>query len=148
MEKIWVYAFPFLAVILFAFLIVVNRKLALEGLSPFAYATLLPVVLFLLALLVWFFYGNPFGEIKNISVSHWKWIIFAGIINIIAFLIMYVSLEKISATDYNILTLTAPIFAAIFSYALLKETITWHLFVGLIFIAIGLYISLFKPSIL
>ncbi len=84
-----------------------------------------------LILFLSFFYG---GIKKNIILYSYKIPILRGILSIANFLMAFIALKYISLSIFTTLILTLPFFLVIFSYLILKETISrtiiFSLFVG------------------
>ena len=98
-----------------------------------------------------FFYG---GIKKNIILDSYKIPVLRGILSIANFLMAFIALKYISLSIFTTLILTLPFFLVIFSYLILKETISrtiiFSLFVGFFGVVIILRpgFNIFTPYIL
>ena len=92
-----------------------------------------------------FFYG---GIKKNIILDSYKIPVLRGILSIANFLMAFIALKYISLSIFTTLILTLPFFLVIFSYLILKETISrtiiFSLFVG--FLGVVGCVALFRDA--
>lgn len=74
----------------------------------------------------------------------WSLIILFSVINFIGFSLMLYVIGKIPVVEYQIIAVIMPIITEFLAFLVLSEALSARYFIGLIFIAIGLIISLKK----
>ncbi|MFC1842261.1 DMT family transporter [Candidatus Dependentiae bacterium] len=92
-----------------------------------------------MALLTSFAYGNIFPVTKILPFSGWLAAVII-ISNIICFNLYGSLLKKYSATFLSFAGFLAPLFAALYGWGFLGETITWQFYASSVLVFVGLYI--------
>ena len=107
-----------------------------------------------IAMILFFSFLSYGGIKKNIILDSYKIPVLRGILSIANFLMAFIALKYISLSIFTTLILTLPFFLVIFSYLILKETISrtiiFSLFVGFFGVVIILRpgFNIFTPYIL
>ena len=136
------YFAAFAAITGYAALIVIAKKVQLD-IPSFSFIAITMALLTLFSAIVAFIYEKDFS-ITNLSQANWIWLISFSLINLVAFSLLLFAISKIPVVEYQIIAVITPIIGGSLGYLILSEALTARYFIGLIFIAIGLYISLKK----
>lgn len=122
-------------------LVVTVFKLGSESIPPFASMAISMFVLFLLSLGLSLLLERDIdwgasGYRKDIVV-----LVVGGALNAAAFWCLLKSFRYVPVWQSQMFGLLNPIFAALFAYALLGEAVSGKMFLGLVFVSVGLFIS-------
>lgn len=92
----------------------------------------LPVVLVALPLVL------PLISFSSLTVANIFWLIFLGVFcTAVAFILLYSGMQKIRVLKVGILYLLSVFFSVLFAFALLKESLEIHEWIGAVLIIIG-----------
>lgn len=110
---------------------------------PFSYIAITMLLLSGIGFVASFFFEKDFS-FSSISEKNWSLIISLSTINFIGFALLLNAISKIPVVEYQIIAVMTPIVGGLLALIFLSEALTVRYFIGLVFIAIGLYISLKK----
>lgn len=136
------YIIAFLAISCYASLTVINKKM-IGDIPPFSYIAITMLLLSGIGFVASFFFEKDFS-FSSISEKNWSLIISLSTINFIGFALLLNAISKIPVVEYQIIAVMTPIVGGLLALIFLSEALTVRYFIGLVFIAIGLYISLKK----
>jgi len=84
---------------------------------------------------------------STVGIMDWLNILYFGvIITVVAFLLMYQGLSKISASSAGILTSMLPLSTVILSFLILKEEILFSHVIGMLFVLVAIFILSKEPT--
>ena len=115
------------------------KHLVKQGLSPIW----VNGVAMLVTGLISFMFSGAIGNVGKVSSWPNLLVLVLGIViagNFISYIGLGALLKKYSATFITLSGLVRPMFAAIYGYIFLTESITWHFFASMFFVSVGLYI--------
>jgi len=138
------YLLAFFAMACYALLQVLAKKLQFDT-PPLAFIAVTMAFLCVFAAIASFYIEKDFS-IQKMDQKMWIGLIVFSVVNFIAFTAYLVVITKIPVTEYQLIGLATPVVGAIFAYWMLGEEFKFQYLVGLVFIAIGLFIALRKTS--
>ena len=136
------YIIAFIAIICYASLGVIAKKVQID-IPPFTFITITMIGLMGLSAIVAFIYERNFS-ISTITPMTWLWLIAFATVNFVGFILYLNAIGKMPIVEYQIIAVITPIIGGILGYLILAEALTMRYFIGIIFMAVGLYISLKK----
>jgi len=136
------YIIAFLAVSCYASLAIFNKKV-MPDIPSFSYIALTMMILSFLGFCASLLYEKDFS-FTGISTKNWILMVSLGVVNFVGFALLLNALAKMPVVEYQIIAVLTPIVGGFLAFLFLSEALTVRYFIGLIFIAIGLYISLKK----
>lgn len=136
------YIIAFLAISCYASLAIINKKV-ISDIPSFSYIGITMLLLSFLGFCASFIYEKGFS-FTGISVKNWTLMIGLAVINFVGFALLLNAITKIPVVEYQIIAVMTPVVGGLLAFLFLSEALTMRYLIGLIFIAIGLYISLKK----
>lgn len=125
----------------YAILSVLLKK-ANQNLQPFTVMAISMLVLFSLSFIASVFFENSLSiDVKSNIPAIWI-LVLVGIINFIGFWLAIKGYQYMPLWTQQMFSILNPVLTGIFAYFILKETLSWKLFLGLVFMAIGLVIAI------
>jgi len=124
-------------------LLTVLAKKVQTDIPSFAFITVTMVFLTLFSGIASLFYEKNFS-FASISMATLGQLALFAFINFVAFAVMLFTIAKIPVVEYQLIAMLMPIISGVLAYYILSEGLSAKYFIGLIFIAIGLYIALKK----
>jgi drug/metabolite transporter (DMT)-like permease len=144
MNLLSTYLLAFFAMACYAFMPVLLKRLQIEIPPLMLIAITMAVLCALAAGASFFFEKTP--QILTINPKMWAGMVFFGVVNFIGFAVFMIVIAKIPVAHYQLIGLATPIVGAAFAYWMLGEEFKIQYLVGLVFIAIGLFIALRQTS--
>lgn len=135
------YLIALIAISCYATLSVIAKKV-LSDIPPFTFITITMIFLAIFSGISALFFEK--NSIFSALSTHWLWIIGFSLINFIGFALYLYAITKMPVVEYQIIAVITPVIGGGLAYLILSEALTTRYFIGLVFIAIGLYISLKK----
>ncbi|MFI8708739.1 DMT family transporter [Bacillus sp. NPDC077411] len=133
------------AVIGEALFIILGKRVA-QQVSPLAVSTIVSAFGVVLFLPFSLYEGSRF-QFETVSVSEWGLILYFGIVvTVIAFILMYQGISKVSASTTGVLTSVLPISSIVLSILILGEEISLIHLVGIGMILIAICLISKQPS--
>ena len=136
------YVVALIAMIFYAVLTPISKKLTIDGLTGFYIILINSVMLGTLSVAAILLTGNNFDALKKMSLNTWFFASALGIINFIGFALYIWAVARIPATEYQIMYLASPLVVAIVAYFLLSEPLQLKHLIGGVIVALGIYISI------
>lgn len=141
------YILAFVAMILYASLAPIAKKISLENnIPPLLFITITMTILTIWAGILSYMYEKP--QISIISWWQWKLLILFWVINLTGFVIYLTSIKFIPVSHYTIIWVMTPIVAGIISYFILWEKLNLNFLIWCIFVSLWIYIAISKKSII
>ncbi len=82
---------------------------------------------------------NRWNTLFNTTVAFWIGLIILALgTTVFAYIMNFYAIKRIGVTRTGIFINLVPVFGTIFSFLILKETLTWTLFLGLVGVSIGI----------
>lgn len=120
--------------------IVMRKMVKYKDYSPMMVNGLSMTVGGLMAFITSFFVEGSWYPVTN-TVPFFKWLALTIVVSNIIFYNMYGTLlKRYSATFLSFAGFTGPLFAALYGWAFLKESVTWYFWASNIIVFFGLYI--------
>lgn len=116
-------------------------KKAGQQVPPFTVMAISMFVLFILSLLASVFVEGSLSLKGGAAKINLPILIIIGIVNFLAFWLLLLSYKYFPVWQINMFALLTPIIAGVLSYFILGEKLTVNLFIGLLFMGVGLYIA-------
>ncbi|MED4531782.1 DMT family transporter [Metabacillus fastidiosus] len=86
-------------------------------------------------------------DFSSVGIGDWINILYFGIVvTVLAFLLMYQGLSKVSASSAGVLTSLLPLSSVILSFFILKEEVSFSHLLGILFILIAIFFISKEPS--
>ncbi|EST54267.1 membrane protein [Brevibacillus panacihumi W25] len=135
----------FAAVVGEALFITLGKKIS-TVVSPLMISTLMSLFGVLL-FLPFAIYEALYFDFHSVGVLDWLNILYFGVVvTVIAFLLMYQGLSKVSASSAGVLTSVLPVSSLILSAVILQETITLYHLLGMGFVFGAIFILSLEPK--
>lgn len=129
-----------LAAFIYAVYLIVNRIYLLEGLDPLSFAAGSALFSGLFSLL-YLIASKRITEVKNLEGKMWLYIIvFSLIVASLSKIFFFFAQSMVTATNTGFLMRISPIFALIFGYIFLKESLTKKHVLTILFMIFGVYL--------
>lgn len=142
------YIIAFFAMCCYALLVPMAKTLTLSGLASAHLILINSVILTILALIYLSFSSYEFEPIQKMSVTTIGLVVLWSTTNFLGFILYLYAINKIPATEYQIMYLASPIIVAIVSYLFLSESLHFKHLIGGVLVALGVYIAIKKWRLL
>jgi len=131
------------AVMFYALLSPIVRKMSLGNFPPFAFMMIANAVLLILSAIGYFVLERSFA-LTSIQPITWMWLLGFGCLNFVGYYLYVRALSGMPITHYQLIGMSTPIFGGLFAWYLLKEPISPKLLAGFIIMCLGFYIAIAK----
>lgn len=138
------YALAFMAMILYATLTPMAKKLGLEGVPPFLFIAIANVFLFILGCIGYYFFERT-GQVFVLKQDHVVFLFVFAAINFVAYALFLYALRDVSVASYQLIELLTPVIGAIVAFYLLNESVQPKQIIGFLIMGVGLFIAL-RPA--
>ncbi len=129
-----------LAAFIYATYLIVNRVYLLEGLEPLSFAAGSALFSGLFSLL-YLIASKRVTEVKNLEGKMWLYIILLSlVVAALSKIFFFLAQSMVTATNTGFLMRISPIFALIFGYIFLKESLTKKHVLVIVFMIFGAYL--------
>lgn len=136
------YLIGFAAIICYALLSPIVRKLSLGTVPPFAFMMIANGFLFLFAVIGYWMMER--GSVAAMQPITWIWMFGFALLNFLGYYLYIKALSGMPVTSYQLMALATPIIGGLFAWYLLKEPITVKMLVGFAIMCAGFYIAIAK----
>lgn len=141
MERLIGIIFILLATVLNALLIPL-LKLVNQKVPTFTTMTIYAFYLFILSLLSSLLFEKGGTNFFNLDKKFFAFMFVIGVIYYLAIVFIFLSFKHLAVWQQTMFGLLIPILSGVFAYYILKEPLSYKLFVGLAIASFGLYIAL------
>jgi drug/metabolite transporter (DMT)-like permease len=133
------------SVIIYAFLPALMKKIAVE-VAPWTSMAISMTFLTVASYIMGFWKENLKSFDWSANRFNILYLGIFGLINAVGFFLVIKAYDYMPLWQQVMFDLLKPIFAGVFAFLLLGEPLSWKLFVGLIFVSIGIFISTYDFS--